>query len=137
MKEIETMTAEQLANHILSQVIKKGETVEFAIAQDPHCNEKPQTVEEILGWFFIKMIEIPEYCSKFILIDYCGGQEATVYPIDHSFNGINAQNADFDEEDFKNWIQAWFSDFCEEKHGAGPDKDNKGQYIVYVDIRRK
>lgn len=78
---IKPMQWRKLADLLLS--LKTGDTVEFAC--DPGC-EWPDEVPEVENcscWYFARVICIKEYQSRFILIDYAGGEEAFAIPLNN------------------------------------------------------
>lgn len=133
MNKIKIMTAEEFADYILSQ--KEGDAIEFAISKENFCESDPINLDDVSDWFFAKIITIPEYFSRFLLIDFCGGREAIVYPLSNMISSPDWKDVDFDVEDFNAWIKQWMSEFCEERHGICPDQNDYGQYIVYVEIK--
>lgn len=135
--KIKVMTSQELADYIISR--KTGDTIYFAIEKNFHCNN-PEYLNDVQVWYFAQILEIPEYDSRFLLIDYCGGLEACAYPLSNFFSESNPdywKNEDFDSREFRNWIAWWMSTGCEEKHGFGPDINDKGQYVVYVEIKEE
>ena len=110
------MTSTDIATYLLNS---SKTTIEFAINKNPTTGE-PET------WFFAKIIKIPQYSSNFLLIDYCGGLEATAYPI--------SEDVSEEKVEVEKAFARWMNTDCEDKHGEGPDMNDKGQYIVYVDV---
>lgn len=138
IKEIKIMTSQELADYIISR--KTGDIIEFAISKAQLATvDIPENVEQVESWYFAQIIERPDYQSRFLIIDYCGGLEACAYPLSNLFSETNPdywKNEDFDSREFGDWIAHWMNTDCEEKHGFGPDMNDKGQYIVYVDITK-
>ena len=84
MRYIKPMNCQEFAEHLLT--LKTGDTIEFAV--DPGC-EWPNEVPDIMDctvWYFARVIEIKEYCSRFILLDYAGGEEAFAIPVNNYRN---------------------------------------------------
>lgn len=90
MKYIKPMTCGEFAEHLLT--LKSGKTIEFGV--DPGCNwpDEVPDVKDVTSWYFARIMHIPEYNSRFILIDYCGGEEAFAIP-------LNCYSDDFDMDD--------------------------------------
>ena len=79
MKYIKPMNCNEFADYLLT--LKTGDLVEFGI--DPGCawpDEVPE-LNDVTCWYFAKVMEIKEYGSRFILIDYAGGEEAFAIPL--------------------------------------------------------
>lgn len=79
MKYIKPMDCDEFAEHLLT--LKTGDTVEFGT--DPGCawpDEIPK-LDDVTAWYFARVMKIPEYESRFILIDYAGGEEAFAIPL--------------------------------------------------------
>lgn len=79
MKYIRPMNCEEFTEYILT--LKTGDIIEFGV--DPGCDwpdEIPNTFD-VTGWYFAKVMEIAGYNSRFILIDYAGGEEAFAIPL--------------------------------------------------------
>lgn len=115
---ISKMTPNEIAKYLLN--LHAGQIVEFAITQN-EITDEPET------WFFATIMEFPQYDSKFLLVDYCGGLQSIAYPI----------SKEEELEDIKNSFNSWMSSDCRERHGEGPDKNAEGQYVVYVDVTKK
>lgn len=90
MKYIKPMTCNEFAQHLLT--LKNGDTVEFGT--DPGCIYPGETpdINDVTGWYFARVMEIPEYQSRFILLDYAGGEEAFAIP-------LNCYKNECDEDD--------------------------------------
>lgn len=79
MKYIQPMTCSEFTKYLLT--LKTGDTIDFGC--EPGCdwpNEVPN-VNDVEEWYFAKVIKIPEYGSRFILIDYAGGESAFAIPL--------------------------------------------------------
>ena len=84
MKYIKPMTATEFAEYLFT--LKTGDVIEFAV--DPGCywpDEIPD-IHNVSGWYFAQVMEIKGYCSRFILIDYAGGEEAFAIPLNNYKN---------------------------------------------------
>ena len=91
MRYIKPMKCDEFAQHLL--ILKPGKTIEFGV--DPGCdwpNEVPN-VNDVTYWYFARIMHVPEYDSRFILIDYCGGEEAFAIPLN-----CYSENFDMDDE---------------------------------------
>ena len=106
MKYIQPMNHEEFAQHLLT--LKDGDTIEFAC--DPGVawpNEIPD-VTDVECWYFARVMVIPEYESRFILIDYCGGEEAFAIP-------LNCYQHHCDEDDkiiVPEYVKKYFRGHC-------------------------
>lgn len=79
MKYIKPMNYKEFAEHLLT--LKTGNTVEFGCsAECDYPNEMPDA-DDVADWYFARVMEIKEYGSRFILIDYAGGEEAFAIPL--------------------------------------------------------
>lgn len=79
MKYIKPMDCDEFAEYLLT--LKTGDTIEFGT--DPGCawpDEIPEP-HDVECWYFARVMKIPEYESRFILLDYCGGEEAFAIPL--------------------------------------------------------
>ena len=88
MKKIVPMSENDFANLLCS--MKEGQTIEFA--RDAYDWQEGMELEphEVECWYFARILCVPEYESRFILIDYCGGEEAFVIPLNcysHTIDG--------------------------------------------------
>ena len=79
MKYVKPMNCKEFSEHLLT--LKTGDTIEFGV--DPGCDwpDEVPNVNDVTGWYFARVIEIKEYCSRFILLDYAGGEEAFAIPL--------------------------------------------------------
>lgn len=88
MKYIKPMTLEEFTGHLL--VMKVDQTVEFATETVHKWPEEIPDPCDCQFWFYARKFHINEYDSLFIVIDYCGGEEARAIPLsmfyDHSDN---------------------------------------------------
>lgn len=79
MKYIKPMNCNEFAEYLLT--LKTGDTIEFGV--DPGCewpDEIPEP-ENVSCWYFARVMEITKYNSRFILLDYAGGEEAFAIPL--------------------------------------------------------
>lgn len=81
MKYIKPMNEKEFADYLLT--LKTGDTIEFGV--DPGCEWPDEVLEvsDVTGWYFAKVMEIKEYGSRFILLDYAGGEEAFAIPLNN------------------------------------------------------
>ena len=103
MKYIEPMTCKEFADYLLT--LKDGEEIYFGC--DPGCSwpdEVPE-VNDVTAWYFAKVIYLEGYSSRFILIDYCGGEEAFAIPLN---NYQNERDMD-DESIVHQYVRNYFS----------------------------
>lgn len=85
MRYVRPMNCEQFTQHLLK--LKDGDEINFAcelLADDKNCER--YDVYDADGWYFARVIFIPHYDSRFILIDYCGGEEAFAIPLNNYTN---------------------------------------------------
>ena len=80
MKTIKPMNCEEFARYLLT--LKTGDCVDFAC----YASEEIIDDADVECWYFAKVVEIPEYCSRFILLDYAGGEEAYAIPLNNYRN---------------------------------------------------
>ena len=84
MKYIQPLTIKTFTELLLS--MKDGDEITFGTCVSEEILEgylsgeliQPEDVE---NWYFAKLMSLPEYDSRFILIDYCGGGEALAIPL--------------------------------------------------------
>lgn len=106
MKYIQPMNCNEFAKFLLT--LKTGDTIEFACEPGvDYPNEMPE-LEDVERWYFAKVMEIKEYDSRFILIDYAGGEEAFAIPLNNYKNCCDEDDEqivpDFVKKYFKyNW----------------------------------
>jgi hypothetical protein len=81
MKKIVPMNENDFANLLCT--MKEGQTIEFA--RDAYLWQEGLEIEiephEVECWYFARIFRVSEYQSRFILIDYCGGEDAFVIPL--------------------------------------------------------
>lgn len=78
MKYIKAMKAAEFAELLLE--MRTGEVINFAT----ECNAEyadEVSITDVDSWYFAKKFYLPEFDSRFILIDYCGGEEAYAIPM--------------------------------------------------------
>lgn len=90
MKKIVPMNMNEFADYLCQ--MKEDETVEFGT--DAYFLEGSDEINpnEVECWYFARIFWIEEYCSHFLLIDFCGGESAFVIP-------LNCYSHKFDSED--------------------------------------
>lgn len=82
MKYIKPMTCKEFTDLLLT--LKTGDEIGFACsAECDWPNETPEDYYDVSDWYFAKVMLIPEYMSRFILIDYAGGEEAFAIPLNN------------------------------------------------------
>lgn len=116
MKEIQTMTAKELAKLIIDH---KEDIIEFAIRNNdyPALPENSTCCEE---WWFAKIILFPEYQSNNLFIDFCGGGYGILYSYDDS---------EFTIDNLAKSLRKWMVKMKEDV-----DYNQHNEPIVYVDI---
>ena len=106
MKYIQPMNCEEFAQYLLT--LNEGDTVEFACDVGPMWPDEVPTVRDVECWYFAKVMCIPGYSSRFILIDYCGGEEAFAIP-------LNCYQNHCDEDDktiVPRYVKEYFGGHC-------------------------
>lgn len=79
MKYIKPMQAKEFADLLLT--LKTGDCIEFGTCVTCDWpNEIPESYD-VECWYFAKVMCIQHYESRFILLDYCGGEEAFAIPL--------------------------------------------------------
>ena len=85
------MNAKQFAERLMN--LKENETLEFGCSCTDYDIAADDLNEyDVEDWYFARIIHVDEYESRFILIDYCGGEEAYAIP-------LNSYSEDVDEDD--------------------------------------
>lgn len=79
MKYIQSMNYDEFAEFLLT--MKDGDIVEFGTDPGVNWPDEEPDVNDVTAWYFAKVTCIPEYESRFILIDYCGGESAFAIPL--------------------------------------------------------
>ena len=105
MKYIEPMTCKEFADYLLT--LKDGDEINFGC--DPGC-EWPDEVPEpndVTAWYFARVMHIEGYSSRFILLDYCGGEEAFAIPLN---NYKNERDMD-DESIVHRYVRDYFAGY--------------------------
>lgn len=123
MKYIQPMTCKEFAQHLLT--LKNGDTVEFACDPGVNWPDEVPDVDDVECWYFARVIVIPEYESRFILIDYCGGEEAFAIP-------LNCYRSYCDQDDMTivpRYVEEYFNCRC-----GHLDSDND---YVFVEMEEK
>lgn len=111
MKYIQPMNCEEFAQYLLT--LKNGDAIEFGC--DPGVdwpNEIPD-VHSVEAWYFARVIVIPEYTSRFILIDYAGGESAYAIPLNCYKNGSDGD----DEYIVPQYVKRFFEGHCPDLNG--------------------
>lgn len=106
MKYIQPMNWQEFASHLLT--LKNGDTVEFACDPGVDWPDETPDVHDVECWYFARVMVIPEYESRFILIDYCGGEEAFAIP-------LNCYSDHCDEDDRQlvpGFVKSYFGGHC-------------------------
>lgn len=104
-KIIRPMQYSDFADLLLT--LKEGQTIEFACSTDVDFpNEIPEP-NECTAWYFARILCIPEYQSRFILIDYAGGEEAFAIPL----NGY-CRSFDMDDKEIVKGMVKTFFKYC-------------------------
>ena len=79
MKYIKPMNIKEFSDFLAT--LKTGDKIDFGTGTYvDQTNEIPDPYD-VEGWYFATVMEISEYGSHFILIDYAGGEEAFAIPL--------------------------------------------------------
>ena len=82
MSYIKPMNCKAFTDYLLT--LKTVDKISFACSADCDWpNEIPESDYDVSDWYFAKVMSIPEYMSRFILIDYAGGEEAFAIPLNN------------------------------------------------------
>lgn len=106
MKYIQPMNCEEFVQHLLT--LYNGDTVEFGTDPGVAWPDEIPDIDDVTTWYFARMIYIPEYTSRFILIDYCGGGCAFAIPL-NCYNWINEDGKWI----VRNKVKEFFKDYAE------------------------
>ena len=106
MKYIRPMNHEEFAQHLLT--LKDGSTIEFACDPGVAWPDEIPDVRDVECWYFARVMAIPEYESRFILIDYCGGEEAFAIPLNCYQNHCDKD----DETIVSEYVKKYFMEYC-------------------------
>lgn len=90
MKYIKPMQAKEFADLLLT--LKTGDTIEFGTDPGYAWPDEIPDYSDVTAWYFAKVMCLPEYDSRFILLDYCGGEEAFVIPLNSYSNSCDADD---------------------------------------------
>ena len=107
MKYIKPMSCDAFAEYLLT--LKTGDTIEFGIDPGASWPDLAPESQDVSAWYFARVMEIKEYNSRFILLDYAGGEEAFAIPLN------NYQNC-CDEDDrhiVPSYVKRYFSNHRE------------------------
>lgn len=80
MSDLKKMDYKQFAELLLT--MKDGDVIEFACYPPESPLDDATDVFDANGWYFAKLCTIPEYSSRYILLDYAGGECAYAIPLD-------------------------------------------------------
>lgn len=115
-KIIKKMNAEQFADYLCD--MKEDQIVEFGCEYDGDNDDL--NIYDVGSWYFVKIMEVPEYDSRFLVVDYCGGEEAYSIPLNNYCNKI--------DDDDKNIIHDYMNEYFTHWNRFLSDKND----IVYV-----
>lgn len=80
MSYLKKMDDKQFTELLLT--MKDGDVIEFACYPPESPIDDATDVFDAKGWYFAKLCTIPEYQSRYILLDYAGGECAYAIPLD-------------------------------------------------------
>ena len=107
MKYIQPMSCEQFADYLLT--LKTGDTIEFGIEPGASWPDLVPEPDDVTAWYFAKVMEIEGYNSRFILLDYAGGEEAFAIPL----NGYKNTCDEDDKFIVPSYVKQYFSNHRE------------------------
>lgn len=90
MKTIKAMDVSQFIDLLLT--MKNGDTYNFATELNYYEDDRELDSHDVSYWFFARVICIPEYNSRFLLLDYAGGEEAMAIPLNGYKNGMDGDD---------------------------------------------
>ena len=121
MTYVKPMNCEQFSEYLLT--LKDGDIIFFALFLDADDKEHEYyDANDAECWYFAKVMFLPEHDSRFILIDYCGGEEAFAIPLNNYANRR--------DEDDRIIVPKYVKDFFERY--LSHDGENS---IVYVEFK--
>lgn len=112
MKYIKPMNCDEFAQCLLT--LKNGDTVEFACDPGVEWPDEIPDVHSVEAWYFARVISIPEYASRFILIDYAGGESAYAIPL----NCYKNESDGDDEYIVPQYVKRYFKEYCPDLNGV-------------------
>lgn len=121
MKKIVPMLTNEFT--ALLCTLQEGVTIEFGLTCDSFDESEGICPNDVSEWYFARIIRIPEYESRFILIDYCGGEDAFAIPLNCYSNRI--------DEDDKWLIELNMNKFYGEKLYRSTDE------MIYVEMEEE
>ena len=104
MKTIKAMDVEQFIDLLLT--MHNGDTYNFALTQIYEPDDREPDTMDFENWYFAKLICIQEYGSRFILLDYAGGEEAMAIPL----NGYKNEQDDDDRMIVPGYVYKFFNE---------------------------
>ena len=104
MKTIKVMDVEQFIDLLLT--MQDGDTCDFALTQTYIPDDRDLNSMDLEDWYFATVINITGYNSRFILIDYTGGEEAMAIPLNGYRNGCDED----DRQIVPGFVQKFFKD---------------------------
>ena len=103
MTHIEPMTCEEFAKFLLT--LRTGDEITFGCdTRVDYPNEIPEP-NDVECWYFARVMEINEYCSRFILLDYAGGEEAFAIPLNSDYDWCDGD----DETIVPSYVKMYFN----------------------------
>ena len=120
MKYVKPMNCEQFTNHLLT--LKDGDEINFSCFLNVDRNEMGRYDAFYAEcWYFAKVMFLPGYCSRFILIDYGCGEEAYAIPLNNYANRR--------DEDDVNIVPVYVKEFFRRCPNLG--STNRTVYVVF------
>lgn len=122
MKYIQPMNRHEFAQLLLT--LHTGDFIEFGCDPGVCFPDETPSVNDVTAWYFATVISIPQYGSRFILIDYAGGEDAFAIPLNC--------NRDEPDDDDRSIVPRYVDEFFT----RCPDLGNLTDY-VFVEMEEK
>lgn len=85
--------------------LHENETVEFACEFDEETPDKDFEMMDLHSWYYAKVYPRNEYDTRFLLIDYCGGEEAYAIPLNNYSDKMDDDDIREIHERVKNYFR--------------------------------
>ena len=91
MSYIKPMRGKEFAEYLLT--LKTGDEIYFGVDPGIEWPDDVPSVGNVTGWYFAKVVKLDGNGSRFILLDYCGGEQAFAIPLNSFTNECNEDDA--------------------------------------------
>ena len=107
MNVCKKMNEQEFANYLIT--LKTNDCFSFGCTCESENDSNYSDCDlydttDISDWYFCKVVSIPEFESRFILLDYSGGEEAFAIPVNSYSNKCDED----DEYIIKEYIHEYF-----------------------------